>query len=378
MTSRLFGAAAETRSHWFGTDSAPFGGRAITPEQAAYLGPVFGALRHITDFMATLPVDAGRTNPDGSRTAAPVPAVLRRQNDPGRPGMGTWVGAAGFGLAAHGNVVGWVESTDGFGFPSEITWLQRNDWTCDEDTRVWRVFGQPVPSSRIFHIPWIVPPGKILGLSPIEHYAAIARAGLSAQDYADVQRGGGLPPAILKNSKKQLDTDQAARIREMAVKSFASGKPFVTGNDWDLSLTTIPPSHAQFIATLKLTANQIAAIYGLDPREIGGEAQESLTYSTDESRALNRANNMRPYIVRFEDAINRVLPERQFIKLNVDATIRTDIKTRVEVIGAQLADGRLNLNEARALEDRPPVPGGKFHNGPAPKTEPVQREGESP
>lgn len=363
-------------AHWFGTDSDPLGGRSVSVDRATHLGPVFSAFRHIYDFMSSLPVDAYRMNADGSRTPAALPQVLRRQNDPGRLGLETWCGQVGFGLAAHGNAVGWVESFDGFGYPAEITWLERSSWSFDNGG--WRLFGQSVPASRVFHIPWIVPPGKTLGLSPIEHYAAIVRAGLSAQDYSDVKRGGGLPPAILRNTKRELDAATAAVVRDRAVVAFSSGKPFVTGSDWDLSLTTIPPSHAQFIETLRLSASQIAAIYGIDPREIGGEANGSLTYSTDESRSLNRANDMRPYLVRFERAVNRILPERVFVKLNADATIRTDIKTRTEVIGAQLADGRLSLNEARAIEDREKVPGGDFHNAPAPKADPATREGDTP
>jgi hypothetical protein len=82
-------------------------------------------------------------------------------------------------------------------------------------------------------------------------------------------------------------------------------------------------------------------------------------------------------MVRLENAFNRLLPERQYVKLNVDATFRTDLKTRTDVIGAKLKDGRLNLNEARALDDEPPVPGGNFHNQPAPTAAPNTR-GETP
>jgi hypothetical protein len=42
-----------------------------------------------------------------------------------------------------------------------------------------------------------------------------------------------------------------------------------------------------------------------------------------------------------------------------------------------MADGRLNLNEARELDDRGPVSGGGFHNAPAPTAEPINR-GETP
>jgi HK97 family phage portal protein len=349
---------------WAAGEPAP--GR-VDDHNASHLAPVFASLRHIVDFVSTLPVDSFRANADGTRSPmSTLPLLLRSQNLPGRPGLEQWLGQAAYGLAAHGNTVGWIVETDGFGFPTVVRWLRRSQWSFDEQSKVWTVAGSPVPSSNLLHIPWIVPTGCTLGMSPIEHYASIVRAGLSAQDYADVKRGGGLPPAHLKNNRQKLDPDQSTRIRELAVQAFSTGKPFVSGADWDLALLSIPPNHAQFIETLKLSANQIAAIYGIDPREIGGSASESLTYSTDESRSLNRANNMRPYIVRLEQAFNRQIPERQFVKLNVDATIRTDIKTRVEILGAQIQDGRLSVDEARALEDRGPVPGGDFHNVPRP------------
>src|SRR5690349_17059708 len=307
-----------------------------------------------------------------TRTSSPtLPLLLRSQNDLGRAGLGNWIGQVGYGLATAGNAVGWITETDGFGFPSVVNWLRREWWSYDETNKQWYVAGQPVGSSQIVHIPWIVPTGHTLGLSPIEHYAAIIGAGLSAQDYSDVRRGGGIPPVVLKNTQQIIQPDAAAVIRDRATAAFAAGKPFVTGNDWDLNISVIPPSHTQFIETLKLTATQIAGIYGIDPREVGGEAAGSLTYTTDESRPLNRANDMRPYLIRIENAINRLLPERQFIKLNVDATFRTDTKTRTDVIGAQILDGRLSVNEARALEDRPPVAGGDYHNIPHDIANPV-------
>lgn len=359
---------------WFGMGGES--SASVSEHSATTLAPVFAAIRHIVDFGSTLPVDAYRKNADNSRVPSTLPLLLRSQNFPGRYGVGQWIGQALYGIATRGNAVGWIVEADGFGFPSVVRWVRSDLWQYVEQEGQWYISGQPVPRERILHIPWIVPAGCTLGMSPIEHYASVARAGLSAQDYADLRRGGGIPPAVLKNTARTLDFDQAGRVSELAAAKFASGKPLALGSDWDLTMPAIPPNHANFIETLKLSANAIASIYGLDPREIGGEASGSLTYSTDESRSLNRANNMRPYIERFEAAINLVLPDRQFVKLNVDATIRTDIKTRVDVIGAQVADGRMSVNEARALEDRTPVPGGDFYNVPAPTADPTTRNGE--
>lgn len=369
---------AEVRSGGGSGDWSPVGS-GESRAGATGLVPFFGAIRHIVDFLSTLPIDAYRK--DGEvRSPIGLPQLLRRLDDFGDQGVTQWVGQWAFGLAVNGNAVGWVAEFDGFGYPTAVKWLARSDWYFDEYAKQWYVYGHPVSASRIVHCPWIVPAGKTIGLSPLEHFQAFWNAGLAAQEYADVSRGGGVPPAHLKNTARTIDPEDAQAVQTRAVRSFASGKPFVTGSDWDLDITTIPPNQAKFLETLQLTANQTAAIFGIDPREIGGSATESLTYATDESRSLNRANNMRPYVVRFEAMTARLLPERQFVRLNVDATIRTDIKTRTEVIGAKLADGRMNVDEARALEDEPPLPNGqgKYYNVPAPKAEPTQRTGDTP
>jgi hypothetical protein len=44
----------------------------------------------------------------------------------------------------------------------------------------------------------------------VEHFKAFWAAGKAAQEYADVSRGGGTPPAILKNTS-ELQLDPAAR-----------------------------------------------------------------------------------------------------------------------------------------------------------------------
>jgi HK97 family phage portal protein len=359
---------------WWGTDSAS-PRQHVTEETSMRLASVFASYRHIVDYVGTLPVDAYRL--DGKkRIDAPLPQLLTRQDEPGGPGLVAWLGQAAYGLAT-GNAVGWIQGIDGFGFPSDIHWIHWNDWAYDEFGKQWRVFGNPVPSSQIVHIPWVVPPGRKLGLSPIEEMAAVIISGLSAQEYADLKRGGGIPPALLKNNEKKLDPQVAEAAQSRASAAFAKGKPFVVGSDWDLSLLTIPPNQVQFVETLKMTANQVAAAFGIDPTEVGGQAANSLTYSTEELRQINRAANMYPYLTRIEKGLSRYLPSKQFIKLNVDARMRVDIKTRTEVIGAQLADGRLSLNQALALEDREPVPGGDFHNVPAPTQAPTNRDGDS-
>lgn len=369
----LFGSPEKRSSpaDWFATgDWSP---TAVSENNATYLAPVFATFRHLVDYVATLPADFYRLEGE-QRVKVGTPELIR--NVDAEFGLGTWFGQAIYAILSRGNAVGEVMSLSGFRLPTLVRWS--GDWSGGDTGSDWYLDGKPKPGSLVAHIPWIVPPGHRLGLSPIEHYAALVRAGLSAQDYADVRRGGGVPPTVLKNTAKTITPEDASAAQKRAAASFATGKPFVVGSDWDLSMPLIPPNHAQFIETLKLSANQIAAIYGVDPREIGGTADNNLEYSTDESRALNRAQNARPYVTRLEVAVNRMLPEKTFMKLNMNASIRADIKTQTEVVGAKLKDGRLSVDEARALDDLGPVPGGDRYNVPVPTAEPAQRKRSTP
>lgn len=374
ITERLksyFGFGEKRSTGWWEA-GAPEPG-AVTVDKATHLAPVFSTFRHLVDYVSTLPADFYRV--EGKKRIQVDPPVLI-QNIEAEIGLETWLGQAIYGVLAKGNAVGRIRALSSDRKPEMVTWS--GDWSGGEGGVDWWLDGVPLPDSLVALIPWIVPPGKKLGLSPIAHYAAIVNAGLSAQDYADVRRGGGIPPSLLKNTARTLDPEEAPAMRDRAAASFAAGKPFIIGSDWDFSMPVIPPSHAMFIETLKLSANQIAAIYGIDPREIGGSTDNSLTYTTDESRALNRSQNARPYVTRLETAIDRWLPDGIVMKLNMNATIRADIKTQTDVIGAKLKDGRLNVDEARALDDLGPVPGGDRYNVLAPSgVEPAQRnEGE--
>lgn len=284
-------------------------------------------------------------------------------------GLDTWFGQIAYGLVTRGNAVRKI-TYQGQSGPLMIEWANQWSTVGNNDSDPWFLNGRQVGAKQVAQVRWIVPPGKRLGLAPIEHYASLVAAGLSAQAYANIGRGGGLPLAEITNlNLSEMPAALISAVQSSAQTSFASGKPFVHGKDWKLDAVSIPQNQIQFIETLKLSANAIASIYGIDPREIGGSASESLTYSNDESRPLNRAHNMRPYLVRIESAVNRWIAGPVYMKFNIDATIRADTKTRTEVVGDKIADGRLSVNEARALEDLPPVTGGDFHNVPAPKAE---------
>lgn len=328
-------------------------------ERALALAPVFAAVRHITDLGSTLPLKAYR-NVGNHRE--PQPHLPKLFGDLERDGqLVGWLCQAISSLVIRGNSVGLVIARDGFGYPTQVVWLPMQRVSVREGpVPTWFVDGRKVDTDDIVHIPWIKLPGKTLGLSPIEYYAVTIGAGLDTWKYgADWFRAGGIPPGKFKNTQKTITPDAARTIRQRLVESIRGHEPLVYGSDWDYEPIAIPPEQAQFIETQKMTANQIAALYGLNAVEIGGEPPNGLTYSNEARRAMQRLSNLQPYLTRFERAFASWLPERQYVKFNGDAIVRADIETRWEVYVAARSIGAMNVDEIRALEDQPPLPDGQ-------------------
>ena len=62
-----------------------------------------------------------------------------------------------------------------------------------------------------------------------------------------------------------------------------------------------------------------------------------------------------PWIKRVEAFLSAMLPRPQYVKLNVDALLRGDTKTRYESYAIGIDKGFLTVNESRAFEERAPL-----------------------
>lgn len=329
---------------------------------AMSLAPVYAAVRVLSDSLSTLPVKPYRKDGDQRIPMPSPPALLANLQSAGN--QVTWLAQAVASLALRGNAVGLKANWDGFGFPGTVTWLSMSDiWVDDSgypDSH-WYWKGRPIDPANLLWIPWVTVPGRTLGLSPIEVYALTINAGLKAQAFGSQWfDNGGVPPGTFRNEAQTITEEQAETIGQRLVRAIRKGRPLVYGKDWAYTPLSIPPEQAQFIESQKLTATQIAAIYGIDPTWIGGESGNSLTYANVEQRALEFTTfGLRPWVIRFEHAINAIIPERQTVSLNLDALVRADILTRHRVYQIDRTIGLRNIDEERALEDLPPLPNGE-------------------
>lgn len=334
----------------------------VSSSQAIRLIPLFACVRILADSIASLPVQTYRRNGASREILTFVPSLLFAPA--ARDNLFEWLHKAVVSLALRGNAYGLVTQRDDFGFPTMIEWLNPDEVWVDELRPTLPVYywqGHEVPREQIVHIPWVVLPGCVVGLSPVQAFARTIGIGLSATEYGlSWFDNGGTPPATMKNSAKAINPDEAEEISDRLAARVRARKPLVYGSDWDFTALQVNPEESQFIETMRLNASQIAAIYGVPPEMVGGDSGGSMTYANVEQNAINFVGfTLRPWLSRLEAKLSALMPGKEFVRFNVDAMIRVDLMTRYQAHQISLNDGWRNRDEIRALEDLPPLPDGQ-------------------
>lgn len=350
-----FGKRAVTSLPWVG-------GRAWSSnygtERALGLIPLFASVRILADMVASLPVQVYRRNGGERIPQTFLPDLLFR---PGaRDDLFGWLHKLVWSLCLRGNAYGLIVNRDSMGFPTQVEWLFPDDVWVDEQMPTQPIYfymGQRVPTEDIVHIGWVVPAGKVVGLSPIQAFAKTIGVGLSATEYGlRWFDNGGVPPWTLKNLGKTLTPDEAEDTSDRLAARLRSGKPLVYGNDWDFEAIAVNPEEAQFLQTIKANATLIAAIFGVPPEMVGGETGGSHTYSSPEANTNQLITlTLRPWTVRIENRLSALLPSSLYAKFNLDAMIRVDTLARYQAHHIALEDGWKTRDEIRALEDLSPM-----------------------
>jgi HK97 family phage portal protein len=331
---------------------------------ALALQPVYSCVRFIAEGVGKTPVLQYRDT--GSRKVKMPPGpFITSPSSYLRPFDWKVVGVTSALL--HGMGIALITSRDGYGYPLSAEWLPKDQVTIVDSqpfnplkTKYYYA-GRPVSREDLFIIRGLSVPGRTEAISPIRAFQMYIESGHSALEYGNGwYRSGGFPPGVFKNSQYEVTDEQSAEIKGRLVRAIRRHEPLVHGSDWEFSPITVPPNEAQFIQSMQLNATQIASIYGVQPRRAGGVHGDSMTYSNVEMDAISEiTDTLDPWLVRFEEAYFEALPRPQMAEFDRDARIRHDIRTRYDVYRVARDIGVMNVNEARELEDREPLPAPK-------------------
>lgn len=224
--------------------------------------------------------------------------------------------------------------------------------------------------SYIFHIRGFTLDG-LEGLSPIKYAAETLGSQLEANNAATVEYKNRLKTGgVLKYDKGVLNDDHRKKLHEMLAdysNPENAGKYLIleAGLSVDNSQgLKISPADAQLLESRHFGIEEICRIFGVPPQLIGQtDKASSWASSLDSTNMGFLTYTLRPILVKIEQTIARKLlsPADRLIyrpKFNVDGLMRTDPQARASYYSQMVQNGIYSRNQARELEDLPPVEGG--------------------
>lgn len=325
-------AQATTWGTWPGDTPAGQIGPEVNQTSALQLLAVSGCVRYISDSVSTLPVDVYREQPDGTRVEIASPRWIKE------PTVDldwiAWCSQITTSLLLHGNAY-FVVTRSGATIvelvpvdPAQVT-IRR-----EQGRKTYWVNGRQF-DGEIRHIKGMMLPGSEYGLSPLEYARRSIGLGLAAVDYGQdnfesflnmpgvIEMAGRAEPAIMRETANMWRRQRTGRRNR--------GLPGVLQDGATWKATGVTNEQAQFLQTRQWTAAEIAGqVFLVDPTELGIPVTgSSIQYGNIEQRSIATSRRaFQPWMVRIEKAVSSLLPQPQYIKLNLDGLLRPDSAAR--------------------------------------------------
>ena len=220
---------------------------------------------------------------------------------------------------------------------------------------------------EILHFKGGVTLDGIVGLSPLDCLRSTLENGASANQFVNKFFKQGLQARGIVQYVGDLDEKAKENFRRK-FESMASG----LNNAHRIALLPIGYQYqqialnladAQFLENSQLTIRQIAAGYGVKMHQLNDLSRATHTNVTETQREFY-TDTLQPKLTGYEQELtwklflDNEIEAGVFVRFNVDAILRADLKTRYEAYRIGVQGGFLTPNEPRALENLPPMEGG--------------------
>ncbi|MEW5321330.1 phage portal protein [Geobacillus thermoleovorans] len=221
--------------------------------------------------------------------------------------------------------------------------------------------------NEILHFKSGVTLDGIVGVPPLDYLRATVENAAAAGRFINnfykqglqvkgiVQYVGDLNPEAQKKFREKFEEMSSGLKNSHRIALMPIGYEFKP-----ISLTM---SDAQFLENTELTIRQIATAFGIKMHQLNDLSRATHTNVAEQQRQFY-VDTLLPILTMYEQEmtyklfLESELDAGYYVKFNVDSMLRSDIKTRYEAYGIGIEKGFITPNEARALEERPPLPGG--------------------
>jgi HK97 family phage portal protein len=269
--------------------------------------------------------------------------------------------------------------------PTEVTVLRGSDGTFFYDWRSSRT-GKKIRLAQreVMHLRGPSEDGE-LGLSRIAAAKETIGISAAAEEYsAKLLARDARPSVVIKHPKKVGDV---ARFREQWNSVYGgsenAGRAAILEEGMEIQVMQMTNRDAQFIERINASIRDIARFFDVPGFLIGDDSKTTTFASAEQAVQMFEKFTMAEIARNWELTIRRDLlrpDERKkwTVEVSLQALQRGDFKTRTEGYQRAVGGPWMVANEARALENMPPVEGGDKLNNAAGAPSPDDQANQSP
>ena len=208
------------------------------------------------------------------------------------------------------------------------------------------------------HIPWVRLPGKLRGLSVLDAARETTGLEIAARQWAGAffANGGTVGTVIShpgKPSAEEVDLMRSSFNERHQGSANAFKMGIITGGA-KMENGVVKPQEAQLEPLWKHVLEEAARLYHIPPHLLGSQDPGGSSYSSVEHRAIEYVEHaMVPVTTRIEATHDRFLGRNRFVKVNTNALLRGDVKSRAAWYQMAITNKVMRPSEVRDKEDLP-------------------------
>lgn len=209
-----------------------------------------------------------------------------------------------------------------------------------------------IPSKDILHFPLFGLDG-IKGVGPVRSARESFALAKAAEKYGARWFGNGaaVPSVLIRKGEKPNPKMQREAVESWQSQhggANAHTQAFLWG-DWDVKTIGLSPEDSQFLATRNFQRSDIAAMFHLQPHQVGDTSRLSNANHTQAQLSFV-TDTLRPIIVRIEQELRRKLltkAQNLTVEFDLRERLRGDIQTQMASYALGRQWGILTANECR-------------------------------
>ena len=344
---------------WMFDGSASKTGIAITEDSAMRLSAVFGAVRVISETIASLPWMVKQDFEGNTRNAAAHPINQLIHSPNGIMTDFNFRETCQAHLCLHGNAFIAIKRNEA-GQPIKLIPVHpdRVQVKVYKDEKFYTIDDgkETFDDTEMIHILGLSFDG-IVGKSVIEAARESIGLGLAADQFGGSFFGNGANVSAVLTHPGRLSDDAYKRLMASWQRRYSgldnAHKTAILEEGMNLTKVSISPSESQFLETRQFGVVDIARFFRIPLAYLGSLENSSTRANIEEQGIQFQRNTILPWVKRWEAEFNRKLfpnGNDYYIRFNMDGLLRGDISSRYSSYATARQWGWLSVNDIRKFE----------------------------